>query len=288
MPKIPVADTIRFAYGFAFAQIGAIIGLVWLPLMVMAVLQFLPYAIGTANSPAAADSAAATSAALANFACSTGVLLLYAINGVSVTRQALGVRQGAASFHFALGWPEWRMFGAIVICGLLLVAAIGVYVLAGSAILSRLAATPLLDVLADVYTLAGFCAVVWFALRLIFLVAPVVVAEERLDLPRAWMLTRRNVLRILAVLLAVTLPLLLIQCVALALIAGPQFFLPLPDNAASAALAIEQRFALFDRHMPEVIGLTLILTPFNLGLTLGAAAHAYRALVPERALPRSA
>jgi hypothetical protein len=205
-----------------------------------------------------------------------------------VTRQALGLRQGAATFHFALGWPELRMFAAIVICGLLLVAAIGVYVLAGSAVLSRLAATPLLNVLADVYTVAGLCAVVWFALRLVFLVAPVVVAEERLDIVRAWTLTRRNVLRILAVLLAVTLPLLLIQCVALAFIAGPQFFAPLPDNASSAALVLEHRFALFDRHMPEVIGLTLILTPFNLGLTLGAAAFSYRTLVPERTPPRGA
>lgn len=278
-PRIPVVDTIRFAYDFAFGQIGVIIGLVWLPLTAMAVLQFLPYAIGTAYAPSADLSAAATVDAFVNLACSLGVLVLYAINGVAVTRQALGLRQGAASFHFALGWPEWRMFAAIVICGLLLVAAIGLYVLLGSVILPRLGGGSA-DLVADAYTVAGFCALAWFVLRLIFLVAPVVVTEERVDIVRGFMLTRGNVLRILGIVLAVTVPLLLVQCAALAFIAGPAFFAPLPIDAGAAAMALERRFAVFDRHMPEVIGLTLILTPFNLGLILGAAARAYQVLVP--------
>lgn len=285
-PSIPVGETVRFAYGFAFGQIGAIIGLVWLPLMAMAVLQFLPYAVGTAYTPAPGDQAAATSAAFVNFACSMGVLVLYAMNVVSVTRQALGLRQGAASFHVAFGWPEWRMFSAIIICGLLLVAAIGTYVLVGGAILPRLAGGMVLDIVADAYTLFGLCALVWFALRLIFLVAPLVVAEERIDLVRVFMLSRHNFWRILGVLVATMLPLLVLQCVALAAIAGPAFFAPLPSDASAAAAALEQRFALFDKHMPEVIGITLVLTPFNLGLVLGAAAHAYRALVPAKASSR--
>jgi len=286
-PRIPVVDTIRFGYDFAFGQIGVIIGLVWLPLTAMAVLQFLPYAIGTADAPSADSSAAATVDAFVNLACSVGVLVLYAINGVAVTRQALGLRQGAASYHFALGWPEWRMFAAIVICGLLLVAAIGLYVLLGSIVLPRLGGIGWADLVADVYTLAGFCAVAWIALRLIFLVAPVVVTEERVDIVRGFMLTRGNVLRIFAIVLAVTVPLLLVQCAALAFIAGPGFFAPLPTDAGAAAVALEQRFAVFDRHMPEVIGLTLILTPFNLGLILGAASRAYRALVPANSPTRA-
>lgn len=286
--RIPVADTIRFAYRFAFGHIGVIIGLVWLPLTAMAVLQFLPYGVGTAYAPASADSSAASTLdAFVNLACSMGVLVLYAINGVAVTRQALGLRQGAASFHFALGWPEWRLFAAIVICGLLLVAAIGLYVLLGTIILPRLGGAGWAELVADAYTLAGFCAVSWFALRLIFFIAPVVVTQERVDIVHAFMLTRRNVWRILGIVLAVTVPMLLVQCAALAFIAGPSFFAPLPANAGAAAVALGQRFALFDRHMPEVIGLTLILTPFNLGLILGAAAHAYRAIVPANPAARA-
>jgi len=280
-PGIPVAETIRFAYAFAFGQIGAIIGLVWLPLMLMAFLQFLPYAIGTTYPASDTQSAAATGDALFNLVCSTGVVFLYAMNSVSVTRQALGLRQGAASFHFAFGWPEWRMFAAIVVCGLLLVAAAGTYVLLGSVFLLRLAGL-WSGIVADAYTLIGFCLLVWFALRLVFLVAPVVVAEERFDLVRAFLLTGRNFWQIFAILLVVAVPLLILQCLALAFIVGPAFFAPLPSDAAAAAVAVQQRFALFDRHMPSVIGLTLILTPFNLGLVLGAASRAYRALVPAK------
>ncbi|HEY6577852.1 MAG TPA: hypothetical protein VIY09_00890 [Rhizomicrobium sp.] len=286
MTKLPVADAIRFAYGFAFGQIGAIIGLVWLPLLIVAVLQFLPYAVGTAYS-SAADPAQAAGAALLNVAFSAAALVLYAMNCVAVTRQALGLRKGAASFHFQLGRPEWRMFAAIVICGLMLVSAIGIYVMVGTAVFPAARGAPALAVLVAVYALVGFCAVAWFALRLVFLLAPVVVAEERVDLVRAWMLSRRNFWRMLAVILAVAVPLLLVQVAALAAIIGPGLFTPLPAGAAGAAAALQERFALFDQHMPSMIGLALVLAPFSLGLTLGAASFSYRALVPAQPAARA-
>jgi hypothetical protein len=40
--------------------------------------------------------------------------------------------------------------------------------------------------------------------------------------------------------------------------------------------------------MPAIIGLALVLTPFNLGLTLGASSAAYRKLVPARSNSRAA
>lgn len=288
MTRLPIADAIRFAYSFAFEQIGAIIGLVWLPLVMLAVLQFLPYAIGTAYSVNDGNNTAAAGAAFANLLFSTAAMLLYAMNCVSVTRQALGIRQGAATIHFALGWPEWRMFAAIVICGLILVAAIGVYALVGSTVLPYAGNGPLADALTDLYAVAGLCAIAWFALRLIFVLPPIIVSEERVDLARAWMLTRRNFWRLLAVAAAVMVPLLLIQAAALAAIAGLGLFAPLPGDTAAAAAALEQRFALFDSHMPTLIGLTLILTPFNLGLMLGASSFAYRTLAPAKPASRTA
>ena len=47
MNKINVWNAIRFAYAFTFGDIGTIIGLIWLPTLLIAVLQFLPYALGT-------------------------------------------------------------------------------------------------------------------------------------------------------------------------------------------------------------------------------------------------
>ncbi|HEX3430724.1 MAG TPA: hypothetical protein VHT03_07540 [Rhizomicrobium sp.] len=284
MTRIPVAETIRFAYTFAFGQIGAIIGLVWLPLIIVAFLQFLPYALGTAYTAATANTAEAAGATFINLAFSTTALVLYSMNFVSVTRQALGLRQGAASVHFSLGWPEWRMFVAIVICGLILTAAIGLYLILGSLFFAAQSGTALMAAVAAVYAVAGFCALVWFALRLLFVLPPLIVAEDRVDLVRAFLLTRGNAWRALAIALAVTVPLLILQCIALALIAGPGFFAPLPGTSAAA---LAQRFRELDAHMPALIGLALLLTPFNLGLTLGASSFAYRTLVPPRPPERS-
>jgi hypothetical protein len=284
MTKIPVAEAIRFAYTFAFGQIGAIIGLVWLPLIIVAFLQFLPYALGTAYSAASGNTAEVTGATFINLAFSTTALVLYGMNFVAVTRQALGIRQGAASIHFSLGWPEWRMFVAIVICGLILTAAMGLYLILGSLLVPDQTASGLMSALAGVYAVAGFCALVWFTLRLVFVLAPVVVAEERIDLVRAFLLTRGNFWRALAVALAVTVPLLIAQCIAVTVIAGPGFFAPLSGNTA---MALAQRFRSLDQHMPALIGLALMLTPFNLGLTLGASSFAYRTLVPPRTVPRA-
>ncbi|HEX9159440.1 MAG TPA: hypothetical protein VF835_04360 [Rhizomicrobium sp.] len=276
MTRIPVADTIRFAYTFAFGQIGAIIGLVWLPLIIVAFLQFLPYALGTAYSTETANTIEAAGATLINLAFSTTALVLYSMNFVSVTRQALGLRQGAASVHFSLGWPEWRMFVAIVVCGLILTAAMGAYLIVGSLIFAGAGSAPMAAI-AGLYAILGICVLVWFALRLVFVLAPLVVVEERVDLVRAFLLTRGNVWRAFAIALAVTVPLLIVQCVAVGVIAGPMFFAPLPADTAAALAA---RLRALDAHMPALIGLALLLTPFNLGLTLGASSFAWRILVP--------
>jgi ABC-type uncharacterized transport system permease subunit len=284
MTRLSIAGAIRFAYGFVFTQIGAIIGLVWLPLVLVAILQFLPYAIGTAFP--GGDPAEQGSAAALNLAFSTAALMLYAMNFVAVTRQALGVRQGSASIHFALGWPECRMFAAIVICGLMLVASLAIYVMIGTGLFAAARTVPFLNVVAGIYVVLGLCAVVWLALRLFFLVPPVVVIEERVDFVRAFALSRGNFWRILAVVLAVSVPILVVQTAAIVAIVGPGVFAPLPDNPDIVGIALQARVAMVDRHMASMIGLALVLAPFSLGLTLGASSFAYRALAGERAANR--
>jgi len=85
------------------------------------------------------------------------------------------------------------MFAAIVICGLITVSVL-MFCLLVATIPTRVAGAP--DLLGAVAALAGLCAAVWITLRLVFFVPPVVVAEERIDLPRAWMLSRQNFWRI--------------------------------------------------------------------------------------------
>ncbi|HTT84026.1 MAG TPA: hypothetical protein VMF67_11135 [Rhizomicrobium sp.] len=286
MTKLSAIGAIRFAYGFAFGQIGAIIGLAWLPLVLVAILQFLPYAIGTAYP--GGDAAQEGGAAALNLTFSTAALMLYAINCVSVTRQALGLRQGTASVHFALGWPEWRMFAAIVISGLILFALIGLYVMIGTALFSATRAVPLLAIVAGLYAIAGLCVVAWLVLRLVFLLPPVVVINERVDFLRAWMLSRGNFWRILAVIIVVIVPLLLVQSAAIAVIVGPGIFAPLPGNPQAMGVALQERVVMLDRHMATMIGLALVLAPFSLGLTLGASSYAFRALAGDRPTGRPA
>jgi hypothetical protein len=287
MPKLSIAGAIRFAYAFVFEQIGAIIALVWLPLLIVAVLQFLPYAIGTAW-PAGTPAEQAGSSAL-NLAFSTAALVLYAMNCVAVTRQALGQKKKTeTSVHFALGWPEWRMFVAIVICGFVLVATLGLYALGGSAVVGAVRRAPALAVAAAVYAVVGLFVVAFIVLRLVFLLPPIVVAEERVDLVRAWLLSRRNFWRILAVVLSVTIPILVLECVAIAAIVGPSLFAPLPGGGAATDLALRARVGMLDQHMPAMIGLALVLAPFSLGLTLGASVFSYRALAPAKSVPERA
>jgi hypothetical protein len=279
MNKISVWNSIRFAYAFTFGDIGTIIGLIWLPTLLIAVLQFLPYALGT-QAPDA-DPANAATAALANLAFFAGGLILYAMNAVSVMRQALGLRHGGATIHFSLGWPEWRMLGANLLCALILGSMLLVY-LAGMVFATTLVKgmTAPVAIGAVLYTIGGICGLVYIGLRLVFLVVPVVVAEDKVDLARGWTLTAGNFWRILAVMLAVSLPLLAIQAAATIAIGGPQLFAPLPAGEEAMVAAINLRMALLDKHMPELIGLFLILAPFNFGLTLGAEAAVYRAIVP--------
>lgn len=282
MNKLPVLKTIRFAYAFAFGDIGTIIGLVWLPTLLIAILQFLPYALGTQS--ATDGKAAAGAAGLANLAFLSFALILYAVNAVSVTRQALGLRKGGASFHFAVGAPEWRVLGANLLCAFILGALVLTY-WSGFALTSSYLRTggepAALGLL--LYAVAGVCLLLFAGLRLVFLVIPLVVAEEKVNLRRAWNLTRGNFWRIFAVMLAVVLPLLVVQFGATIAIAGPQFVAPLPDKPEAMAAAINARSLLLDKHMPMLIGLFLLLAPFNFGLTLGAEAAAYQALVPGRA-----
>ena len=281
MNKIPVWNTIRFAYAFAFGHIGAIIGLIWLPTLLIAVLQFLPYALGTQSPPQ--DQNAATTASFVNLLCVAGSLILYAMNAVSVSRFALGLRQGGAGFHFSLGRSEWRVLGAYLACafimGALLLAYFSVFLFASSWVAS--AGAPL-QIGLVVFGILGACALVYVGLRLVFLVVPVTVAEEKFDLPRGWSLANGNVWRILGVVIAVSVPLFLLQVGATVVIGGPKLLVPLPDGQQAMIAALNARMALLDARMPDLIGLSLILAPFNFGLTLGAAAAGYRALVPRR------
>lgn len=272
MNKLPVGKTISDAYGFTFSHLGTIIGLIWFPMVISTLLNFLPelagnYSDGSGNVVA--------SGAVENLAVLLLTLLLSAVMYVAVARQALGLRQGPAVFHFALGQPEFRVYGALLI----------IYFLIGIAALAQVEAQSVggqAALFASFTVLPGILFVIYVVIRFGFLLVPAVVAENRLDFAHIWSLTRGNFWRILAVVAAIAIPLWLVESTAALALMGRELQAALPPAQATDRQVIEQHMMLiedvFRHHMPELMGIGLILAPFSLGLTLAASASAYRAL----------
>ncbi len=288
MSKIPVLQTIRYAYGFTFGHLGTIIGLVWIPMVLVTAMGFFVtnrYVETFSAAIAQDDAAMAGQAGLLVIGYSIIGLLLYSMMYVAVTRQALGLRNAAAVAHFELGSPVWRMFGAL----LAVIFIVGIFYLViflttfgGFAAIKGMEKTPATAGLALgllLFLLAGLCALLFVAVRLVFLLPPVVVAEGRMSVTRGWELSRGNFWRIILIWAATLLPVLLVVFGAELAIMGPDYFFSGLNPAASLT---EQagRMQEMGRHLPLLYGVSFLLSPFMTGLTLGASAFAYRALVP--------
>ena len=178
---------------------------------------------------------------------------------------------------------QWRQRTAglrtnvLVAVGAVMAFGLGLALLAAAASAIK---QPALALVVALLTLAGIAAFLFVVVRLGFLIAPVTVAEEQISLTRGWVLTAGNFWRLVAVILAIGMPLFLVYAAGMAVIGGPELFAPLPAAPEAMDQALNARLASFGQHMPSYIGLTLLVAPFSLGLNLGAAAFAYRALVP--------
>lgn len=282
MNKLPIGETIRSAYEFTLGHLGTIIGLIWVPMVAIAVLQFLPYGLGDNTVMPDQNAAAAGAAALRSIAFTLLILLLYACVNVAVMRQALGLRKGPAMVYFTLGWTELRLAGAMLALGLIvtvLMIVLVVAVIAVSTAGAALANKALTAALAGAVVLAGLCVILVSVVRLAFLIVPVTVVENKISFERGWLLTRGNFWRISAVMFAVTLPIVLITFIALLILMGGE----LSALFAAAQTMTPEDFlkryrTIIDSHIPVILGINLIAAPFSLGLTLGAAAFGYKTL----------
>ena len=283
MNKLPVGRTIAAAYGFTFSQLGSIIGLAWISLVAIAVLQFLPYAGGGNPMAGETNPLQAGQHAIQGFGISILVLLLFSVVYVAVTRLALGQKPGGAIAHFALGAPEFRTFGAILL--LVLVVAgitIGAFIAGGAFtfMFATLHNEVLTALAVFVAVIVLTCVILFVVTRLGFLIVPATVVEEQISLSRGWVLTQGNFWRIFGILLAITLPVFAVEVVAVSIVIGPELMGVFAHVTASTdAQEISQRFQeIVVRHAPVMIGLRLVFAPFQLGLSMGASAFAYRAL----------
>jgi hypothetical protein len=298
--KLPVFRTIARAYGFAFGNLATIIGLIWLPLLLIAgavyflLLELLSIVARLpSNDTAAFDALQRTGFMFYDFLF--GALFLYAVMVVPVTRQALGLRTGGAFVHFGLGATELRTFASLFLLYLLVttVSLVGAYAFVliflfaamGAAAIGTVAhVSPafMAGVSGFAAWIAYFSATTYLNVRLSFFVVPVTVSENRIDLFRGWNLTRGKFWRIFWILCAIRVPLAAVACAVgfaiLAIFLGAAGMLAKPDLALAKTATGSLELV---RHLlPVLIGIAVFLEPLRLGLESGAAAASYRALAP--------
>jgi hypothetical protein len=278
MKKIPIVQTIKAAYGFVFTHLGTIIGLIWVPMVLVTVLGFF---VEQRYYAAAADALASNNftrlgpSVISLLCYFVAAILLYAVMYVPVMQLALGQRKDGALVHFALGPAEWRMFRALAGLAAFLVLPVlitaflfnTVTALVGGQIKSMLTAGGL-----EVLLALSYLAVVYIALRFVFLLPAVAVNEQGPVLPRAWILSGGNFWRILAIMLATLGP---VAPVAQIVLEGPSALIPSFANSAAMAAAQLHQISV---NMPVSKGVDFLVAPLILGLAAGSSAAAMRAL----------
>ena len=289
MNTIPVGKTIAFAYQFTLENLGAIIGLIWLPTVAITVGGFFADTTYSAAVNAALQegpSEAAGQAVISLLAWYLLSLMLSAMATTAVTRQALGLRKGPAFISFSLGLPEFRVFGAIVllIVVLLLITQPFRYMVSALAAAGGPGAAAFQG-LASLLALGSLGFIFFVMVRLSFLMCPATIAENAVGLARSWVLTRGNFWRIVGVGSCTLGPIFLIFGVGEYVILGPEFFFMGMNTTLTAAeqtkTAVEQQHIMI-QHLPMLLGLSLLIAPFYFGLMLAPAAYAYRALTEAK------
>jgi hypothetical protein len=302
MSKIPVGKTISSAYGFTFGHVGTVIGLIWLPLLIYYVGRF--FIVNYAQVVAAsADPSSAGHAALILIGFWFLSVFFIAIIGVSITRQAMTPKQGNIIVHFAFGQTELNFFLALlavfvvmlaVYIAVVIVSAVVGGVVGGVASAAAGAAASinnklLVTGIITAVALLAAAALIYIGVRLMFLVAPVTVAEGKVDLIRAWQLARGNFWRMLAVVIVTIGPVVIVSQLAFVAIVGPAYIAALMSvfvgifQAVAGGVAPPPQLL---QHLPDIssktpmlLGLGFLLAPFTYGLMFSAPAFAYRALV---------
>jgi hypothetical protein len=280
MKKIPVVRTIKAAYRFTFQNLGAIIGLIWLPMVLKTVIGFFVlqrYYEAAADALASNNYARLGPSMLSLFCYFVAAILFYAVMYVPVTQMALGQRKDATLLHFALGPLEWRMFRALA--GL--VSFLMLPVLIAGFLISMLTSSALLPhglpaaLAADGLETLAYLGIVYLLLRFVFFIPALAAGEEGPVLPRAWMFSAGNFWRILGIVLATVGPVAIAAELAELVVQGPEGLMPSFTGSTAMAAAQLHRIS---QNMPLDQGIAFLVGPLILGLSAGSSAAALTAL----------
>ncbi|MEO8300420.1 MAG: hypothetical protein ABI608_01430 [Rhizomicrobium sp.] len=285
MRRVPVSATIREAYGFLAEHLGAVIGLVWMPMVLLTIAKYFTlYRLFNSliDSLAGGDPAQAVPALLMTLAYMVAALLLYAMMFVAALQLALGTQNAAPPFiHFTFGPLEWRMFRAFfALAGLAILIGLTV-MFAVSAVAAQVPGLKSNQNAAGNIMLLGIvCVGLTVAARLLLPLPAIVIHESGPALRRAWTLSAGNFLPLLGILLAIVLPVLLVQGFVEVLLGGKNAV------AAGATPQIQMMNTMLNARqmLPWACGLSFFVSPIVIGLFASASASIWRALKNEPVL----
>lgn len=316
MGKIPVLRTIAESYAFAFRRYFPILGALWLPFLLMgaaayyillpamtAMVTFLgdaaQHALEHPGTPYV--SPALWSMLRGIFLFDLSLLVIFPVIAVGVTKEALQTRRGPWFVYLAVGKPELFVFGGFLTLVALYFGAVIVMAIAGGIVgivvgISMAGGTVAQDnpaaavattlVIVRVLVPLFYLALLYFVIRLTFLMVPVSTAEGRFGLWRSWALTKGNFWRSLGVALGTFLPITIASYALWYFVFGPALFQYMWDaqvhpQAAPAELGAQMQ--IFVSHAMYVGIYALVLAPISYGLMFGQSAFAYRAIVGDKA-----
>ncbi|MBV9570331.1 MAG: hypothetical protein JO056_03730 [Alphaproteobacteria bacterium] len=304
--KIPVGATIANAYRFAFGNIVNNLGVILIPVIILWALSFAisrPYQAALTKL-ASGDPQPFRNSALILIAYFVVIFVLLVAQWASLTKEALGIRKGSVFRQNPFGLATWRLL-AMYLLFLLAMAAVYIAILIvsllGGIVFGVLASTlrgqglvAILAIAVILGIIAAVCLLFLAAIRLSFFMAPIAVAEEKIDLFRGWQLTRGNFWRIFAILMAVMIPLILADLIYV-LYAFKGNLLP-PNNSPEALAQWQQyqreqmvrSFGLYRTYWYILYPAGLLIGAVIYALLAGASAFAYRSLVSDEAVSPSA
>ena len=278
--RVPAVAVIRDAYAFLAAHLGAIIGLVWVPMVLLTVAQYFTlyrFYNSAIDALAGGNVAPLGSAILMVMACLVAALLFYAMMLVAVSQLSMSHQAPQPPLaHFNFGPLEWRMFRALF-------GFMGLFMMIGlTVMLAANAASPLLtglktsqSVADNIMLLAMIGVGLTLGARMLLLLPSLVIHETGPALRRAWMLSAGHFWSLFVILLAVFLPAKLFQL-------GVEYWLN-GKNAIAVTGATPQvqmmNMALNARQiLPLACGLNFLVSPIAIGLFAGASTSVWRAL----------
>ena len=285
MRRVPVVATIRDAYGFLAEHLGAIIGLVWVPMVLLTVAEYFTlYRVynSAIDFLAGGTSAEMGPALLMSLACLVAALLLYAMMFVAVVQLALGTQTASPPFvHFTFGALEWRMFRAfLAFAGLGALIAMTAVFAAGaiSAMVPGLKSNQ--NAAGNIMALAISCAGLAAGARMLLPLPAIVVHESGPALRRAWALSAGNFLPLLGIFLAIFLPAKLFQ-ISIELWFGAKGAL---NAGGTPQMQLMQTLLNARQMLPLACGLSFFISPVVIGLFASASASVWRTLKTEPVL----